>query len=78
MTASIAKVLWVVENEPEIATHAHKFVDVHAFLVRRLTGAFRTSLANADPMGLVDIAGRYWAQNSSRRLASASTSSLNW
>ena len=36
-------------------------MDVHAFLVRRLTGAFRTGLANADPMGLVDMAGRCWA-----------------
>jgi len=62
MTASISKIIWLVENEPAIAQRAFKFLDVHAFLVHRLTGAYRTGLANADPMGLVDMQNRCWAK----------------
>jgi len=40
---------------------AHKFLDVHAFLVYYLTGSFRTSTASADPMGLFDMAKQGWA-----------------
>lgn len=61
MTQSLPKILWLLENEPETVLHAHKICDVHAFLVRRLTGHFRTSLASADPMGLVDLVNRRWA-----------------
>jgi sugar (pentulose or hexulose) kinase len=34
---------------------------VHAFLVYHLTGAFRTSTACADPMGLIDMVNQCWA-----------------
>ena len=61
MTQSLPKMLWLLEHEPETVLHAHKIVDVQAFLVHRLTGHFRTSLASADPMGLVDIINRRWA-----------------
>lgn len=62
MTASIAKVVWLIQNEPEIIAKTAKILDVHAFLVHRLTGHFRTSLANADPMGLVDLVHGRWAE----------------
>lgn len=61
MTMALPKLLWLLEHEPETVTQADKIVDVHAFLVHRLTGHFRCSLASADPMGLVDMAGRRWA-----------------
>lgn len=61
MTQSLPKIVWLIQNEPEIVRDAHKFLDVHAFLVLRLTGEYRTSLASADPMGLVDMQGAQWA-----------------
>ena len=61
MTASISKLLWLVENEPHIVVQAARFLDVHAFLVHRLTGQLRTSLASADPMGVIDMKRREWA-----------------
>jgi sugar (pentulose or hexulose) kinase len=58
---SVTKILWLALHEPGIVARAHKFLDVHAFLVHRLTGAFRTSLACADPMGLMDMRHHAWS-----------------
>jgi xylulokinase len=58
---SITKIAWLVQHEPSLVARTHKFLDAHAFLVYRLTGAFRTSLASADPMGLVDMRMGDWA-----------------
>jgi sugar (pentulose or hexulose) kinase len=58
---SVTKIAWLMEHEPELTARIHKFLDAHAFLIHRLTGAFRTSLACADPMGLVDMASGRWA-----------------
>lgn len=49
------KMLWLREHEPDTLDQAAKIVDVHAFLVYRMTGHWRTSWATADPMGLVDM-----------------------
>ena len=61
MTPSLPKLVWLQQNEPEIIERAYKFLDTHAFLVYRLTGHFRTSLACADPMGLVDMQAQRWS-----------------
>ena len=61
MTQSLPKVLWLIQNEPDVIARTHTFVDVHAFLVNRLTGERRTSLASADPMGMVDMLNGCWA-----------------
>ncbi|MEZ4713802.1 MAG: FGGY-family carbohydrate kinase [Caldilineaceae bacterium] len=61
MTPSLPKIVWLLQNEPEAVAKAHKIVDVHAFLSHRLTGHFRTSLASADPMGLIDMPNGRWA-----------------
>ncbi len=58
-----SKLLWLVRHEPEIADRAHKFVDVHGFLVQRLTGKFTTSLASADSFGLTDVERGAWADD---------------
>lgn len=36
-------------------------VDVHAFLVKHLTGEWRTTSACADPLGLVDMKAFDWS-----------------
>jgi xylulokinase len=61
LTASIAKLLWLVEREPHVVAATAHFLDVHAYLVYHLTGVLRTSLASADPMGVVAMQARTWA-----------------
>ncbi|MCG8351996.1 MAG: FGGY-family carbohydrate kinase [Chloroflexales bacterium] len=61
MTPSLYKILWLQEHEPDVLRHASKIVDVHAWLVHRLTGVWRTSWACADPMGLVDMRSFAWS-----------------
>ena len=61
LTQSLPKIVWLVQHEPDSILRAYKILDVHAFLVHRLTGGFRTSLASADPMGLVDMKALTWA-----------------
>lgn len=50
------KLLWLVANEPDTMARVRRVVDVHGFLVHRLTGEWVTSWASADPLGLVDMA----------------------
>ena len=54
-TPSLYKLMWLRERDPSQFASGARALDVHAFLVHRLTGAFSTSLASADPMGLIDL-----------------------
>jgi sugar (pentulose or hexulose) kinase len=63
MTPALPKILWLMENEPEISRAAALYLDTHAFLIHRLTGEYRTSLASADPLGIVDMRAGRWAQD---------------
>ena len=63
MTQSLPKLVWLAEHEPELIRNAARIVDVHAFLVHRLSGKWTTSLACADPMGIVDMRRGTWATN---------------
>jgi sugar (pentulose or hexulose) kinase len=65
---SLAKLLWIAEEEPEIFRRAERFLEAHAFLVVRLTGRCRTSLACPDPIGLVDMERGRWAEGLLDRL----------
>ncbi len=58
---SLPKLLWLLHHEPDVMQRAYKYVDVHAFLVHRLTGRWVTSVASADPMGLIDMRNCTWA-----------------
>lgn len=49
------KLAWMREHEPELLRHTARIAEVHAFLVRRLTGEWATSWASADPTGFVDV-----------------------
>jgi sugar (pentulose or hexulose) kinase len=46
-----------------VVARTHRFMDVHGFLVQRLTGSFTTSLASADSFGLTDIEREAWADD---------------
>lgn len=55
-TPAFYKLLWIRENEPETLERTTHIVDVHAYLAHELTGEWKTSVASADPLGLIDIA----------------------
>jgi sugar (pentulose or hexulose) kinase len=57
----LPEILWLQQHEPDVVKRTYKFVEVHAFLVYRLTGRWATSLACADPMGLIDMSRGTWA-----------------
>jgi xylulokinase len=61
VTPALYKLLWLRENEPELLEHTSRVLDVHAFLVRRLTGEWRTSWPCADPLGLLDMRSFDWS-----------------
>ncbi|MPY81596.1 MAG: carbohydrate kinase, partial [Actinophytocola sp.] len=54
-TPALYKLHWLNEHEPGLVARAHRVVDVHGYLVGRLTGQWCTSWASADPLGLVDM-----------------------
>jgi xylulokinase len=58
---SLPEFLWLQQHEPDVIPRAYKLVDVHAFLIYRLTGLWVTSLPCADPMGVVDMRKGDWA-----------------
>ena len=54
-TPAFYKLLWMREHEPELLDRTVRVVDVHAYLVHELTGQWSTSVASADPLGLIDL-----------------------
>lgn len=58
---TLAKIAWLKQNQPDIFTRAFKYLDVHAFLVYRLTGQYATAWGCADPTGLFDTQAKHWA-----------------
>jgi xylulokinase len=62
-TPALYKLLWLCQHEPETIKRSRWVVDVHAFLVNRLTGAWRTTTACADPLGLIDMKREDWSDD---------------
>jgi len=56
----ICKLLWFIENHPEIVNRAYKMLDVSAFLFRRMTGEWAYEFTGARATCLVDIKNRCW------------------
>ncbi|MDR3069964.1 MAG: xylulose kinase, partial [Propionibacteriaceae bacterium] len=54
-TPSLYKMLWLAENEPEAVRSTKRVVEVHGYLVHKLTGLWKTSWATADPMSVLDM-----------------------
>lgn len=54
-TVSFYKLLWLAEHEPETLARTHHVVEVHGYLVQRMTGLWATSTASMDPTGLLDL-----------------------
>jgi xylulokinase len=60
-TPAFYKLAWINEHEPDVIARTRWVVDVGGYLVQRLTGAWRTTVASADPLGLVDMERGDWA-----------------
>ncbi len=58
---TIAKIAWLRKHQPDCFAQTAKYLDVHSFLVHRLTGFYRTGWGSADPTGLFDIQNHCWA-----------------
>ncbi len=52
---------WMKREEPDLFSRTARFLDVHGFLVKRLTGDFRTSWSSADPTALLDLESKRYA-----------------
>jgi xylulokinase len=61
-TPAFYKLLWLNEHEPDVLKRTRRVLDVHAYLVHRLTGEWRTTWACADPLGLVDMEEWDWSE----------------
>jgi sugar (pentulose or hexulose) kinase len=59
---TIAKIAWLCKYQPNIFNHATRFVDVHSFLVHKLTGIYAAGWGCADPTGLFDMQNHCWAE----------------
>jgi sugar (pentulose or hexulose) kinase len=59
---TIAKIAWLKEYRPDIFARTCKYLDVHSFLVHRLTGLYGTGWGCADPTGMFDIQNNCWAE----------------
>jgi xylulokinase len=58
---TIAKLAWLRQEQPAVFARVFKYLDVHAFLVHRLTGLYHTAWGCADPTGLFDTQDKGWA-----------------
>jgi sugar (pentulose or hexulose) kinase len=58
---AIYSLAWLADAEPDLFRKIRHVYDPHAWLVRKLTGAFVTSWASADPFGAFDIHQHHWA-----------------
>ncbi len=59
---TVGKIAWLRQYEPEVFARTARYLDVHAFLVQRLTGEYRTGWGCADPMGLFDMRTNAWSE----------------
>jgi xylulokinase len=57
------RVIWLMQHEPAAFARAHVIADVHAFLGYCLTGRWATSIASADPMGMLDMRRLDWSDD---------------
>ena len=58
---SLAKILWLRDNQPDIYRDTYKFVHAKDSIVARLTGAFVTDPSDASSMNLYDLRSGDWS-----------------
>jgi len=55
---SLAKLLWVKDNEPEIYKKSHKMLNAKDYIVHQLTGEFVTDYSDASSTNVFDISNK--------------------
>jgi xylulokinase len=60
-TYSLEKIMWLMDNEPDIYKNTFKFVHAKDYIVSRLTGKFVTDYSDASGMNLFDIIKKKWS-----------------
>jgi len=58
---SLAKLLWVKDNEPHIFQATHKMLNAKDYIVRRMTGIFVTDYSDASGTNLLDLEKKCWS-----------------
>lgn len=59
---SLAKILWIRDNQPDIFGAAHKFVQAKDAIIARLTGEFVSDPSDASSMNLYDLEAGVWSE----------------
>jgi sugar (pentulose or hexulose) kinase len=59
---TVTKIAWLKECRPEVFSRTFKYLDVHAYLVYRLTDTYRTAWGSADPTGLFNLQMNDWSE----------------
>ena len=62
ITPCLYRMIWLREVEPEVLARGQRLAEVHGYLTFRLTGEWATSMASADPMGVLDMERRGWSK----------------
>jgi len=57
----VYRLSWMKRHEPNLYKSIGTICDVHAYIVWKLTGSFKTSWASADPFGLFDLRKKKWS-----------------
>ncbi len=68
LATSVYKILWLKKNRPAIFEKTWKFLDVHAYLIWKLTGNIVTSFPSANPFGLLDMKKLKWSEEIMNKL----------
>lgn len=61
VTPCIYRCRWLSTHEPKMWAKTVRTAEVHGVLTHFLTGEWKTSIASADPMGLLDVATYDWS-----------------
>ncbi|MCX6144745.1 MAG: FGGY family carbohydrate kinase [Ignavibacteriales bacterium] len=57
----VYRLAWMKKHEPKLFGNIGMICDVHSYIVWKLTNAFKTSWASADPFGLFDLNHKRWS-----------------
>ncbi len=57
---TIGKIAWLKAHRPDIFSRTFKYLDVHAYIVHKLTGHYRTGWGCADPTGMFNLSDHNW------------------
>ncbi|MTI58615.1 MAG: xylulokinase [Firmicutes bacterium] len=59
---SIEKIMWLMDNEPDIYAKTYKFLHAKDYVVLKLTGEFVTDYSDVSGMNLFDITKKEWSE----------------